>query len=272
MLETTQRKQEVIIVTGAASGMGRAVAQCMAARRDGRAILLCDLQEKELEQTRMRIGADCHCEILAADLSAPEFGERLQAFIGDRSVGALIHCAGLSSSMADAERIFAVNLVGTLILVDTVRSRMARDGAAVLFASLAGHLLGTALDEKIMAATTPAAIANLLPLAGSSREAAYSISKRAVQLLARREARAFGERGARINSLSPGVIDTPMGRAEMVRHPVMQDMIKRMPLKRAAQPEEVAEVAAFLCSAASSFITGTDILVDGGSLAEPAAG
>jgi NAD(P)-dependent dehydrogenase (short-subunit alcohol dehydrogenase family) len=68
----------------------------------------------------------------------------------------------------------------------------------------------------------------------------------------------------RINSISPGLIDTPMSRAEMVQQPMMETMLKNSPLPRLALPQEVGKVAAFLCGPDASFITGTDILVDGG--------
>ncbi|HKT73709.1 MAG TPA: SDR family oxidoreductase [Steroidobacteraceae bacterium] len=263
--------RDVIVITGAGSGMGRAAAMRMAPGQHARTLILCDLGQQGLNETRASIGTGTHTELLTADIAAGDFTERFLSTLGTRSIAALIHCAGLSSSMADAQRILDVNLTATMILVGLVRPRMAEHAAAVLYASLAGHLLGPSLDERINAALTPESARQLLT-ADATPEMAYSLSKRGVQLLARREAAAFGRRGARILSLSPGVIDTPMGRAEMERHPMMAHMIKASPLGRAAQPDEVAEVAAFLCSRAASYITGTDILVDGGSLATTPAG
>lgn len=263
-------ESEVIVITGAGSGMGRAAALRMAIDCQPRSLLLCDLHQNGLDETQALVGDAAKSELLVADIVASDFFGLLETTLAARAVSALIHCAGLSSSMASAQRIFDVNLAATIALVDVMRSRMARNGAAVLYASIAGHLLGPALDEQLNAATTADLVPSLVPLADSP-EAAYSVSKRGVQLLARREAAAFGRRGARIVSLSPGVIDTPMGRAEMVRHPMMGGMIEGSPLGRAAQPSEVAQVAAFLCSSGASFITGTDVLVDGGLLAAQAA-
>ena len=93
---------------------------------------------------------------------------------------------------------------------------------------------------------------------------AYSLAKYGVIRLCQREASAWGARGARIVSLSPGIIQTPMGQQEFDQQPMMATLVAQTPLKRMGQPEEIAAAAAFLLSADASFITGCDMLVDGG--------
>jgi NAD(P)-dependent dehydrogenase (short-subunit alcohol dehydrogenase family) len=249
------------IVTGAASGMGEAAARLMA--EAGWPLLLCDLNAERLEAVAGRLGGAA--ERLAGDIAGPGFAGQLAGALNGRPVGALINCAGLSPTMADAARILDVNLAGSMRLLDAVRPHLADGAAAVMFASTAGHMLGAQLDEVIGKVTTADAVSSLMAVTPSS-EAAYSVSKRGVQLLVRREAIAFGKKGARINSISPGIIDTPMGRYEMERQPMMKGLLAGTPLARMAQAEEVAAVAVFLCSPTASFVTGTDVLVDGGSM------
>ncbi len=249
-------------MTGAASGMGEAAARLL--MDDGWPVLLCDLKTGPLNHDTKNAGG--LAEVLTADISDPDFGQTLLAALSGRRIGALIHCAGLSPTMATPEHILEVNLAATIRLVNTVRPHMAAGGCAVLFSSSGAHILGSSLDEQINRVRTPEAVSSLHALATDSGSA-YTISKRAVMLLVEREARAFGTSGARIVSLSPGIIDTPMGRKEMEQQPIMHKMVEMTPLPRTARPEEIAAVAVFLCSPAASFITGTDILVDGGKIA-----
>ena len=95
---------------------------------------------------------------------------------------------------------------------------------------------------------------------------AYAWAKRGVIAVAARAAVAWGRRGGRVNSLAPGLIDTPMGRQEAEQQPIMKVMLDKTPLERLGQSEEVAGVVAFLLSEQASFISGIDVLVDGGML------
>jgi NAD(P)-dependent dehydrogenase (short-subunit alcohol dehydrogenase family) len=256
--------QGLAVITGAASGMGEAAARLMA--EAGWTLLILDLNAERLEQTAGRLRAHGPVEVLAGDIADPDLPDALVAALAERPVGAFIHCAGLSPTMAEPARILEVNLAATMRLLNAVRPRMAQGAAAVLFASSAGYMIGTALDPQIAKAASPEAVSDLMAVSPNSG-LAYSVSKRGVHLLVRREAASFGERGARIVSVSPGIIDTPMGRAEMESHPIMKALVEKSALKRPAQAEEVAAVAVFLCSPAASFVTGIDILVDGGAMA-----
>jgi len=250
----------IAIITGAASGMGEAAARLMG--EAGWPLLLCDLNAERLDAAAKRISA----EQLAGDLSDPAWSDKLVEALAGRQIGALVHCAGLSPTMADPARILEVNLAATMRLVEAIVPYMAEGSCAVLFASSAAHMQGTSLDEQINRVTTPEAVASLIEFSPDPGSA-YSVSKRGVKLLVERASPAFGTRGARIASISPGIIDTPMGRAEMEQQPIMKVLVEKSPLAREARPEEVAAVAVFLCSPTASFITGTDILVDGGSIA-----
>ena len=123
------------------------------------------------------------------------------------------------------------------------------------------------MDETIGAVTTPEAVASLAPLCQDNSGMAYSVAKRGVYLWTRYVAHEFGAKGCRVASISPGIIATPMGKQEFEQQPVMKMLVEKSALPRQAHADELGEVAAFLCSPAASFITGTDILVDGGSLA-----
>jgi NAD(P)-dependent dehydrogenase (short-subunit alcohol dehydrogenase family) len=262
---TGTKPQGLAVVTGAASGMGLAAAKLMS--EAGWPLLLCDLNAERLDATAATLRSAGQVDVLAGDLSDLAWPDRLVAALAGRQVGALIHCAGLSPTMAEPARILEVNLAASMRLLDAVRPHVAEGAGLVLFASSAGYMAGTALDAQIGAAARPEEVANLVAMARDDSGAAYSISKRGVHLLVRREALTLGGRGARINSISPGIIDTPMGRQEMKTHPIMQTMVEASPLKRQARAEEVAAVAVFLTSPAASFVTGVDVLVDGGSIA-----
>ncbi len=101
---------------------------------------------------------------------------------------------------------------------------------------------------------------------------AYAWAKRGVQRLAQREAIRWGRRGGRVCSISPGMIDTPQGRQETEAQPMMAVLLEHTPLSRYGRPEELGAVVAFLLSDEASFLTGIDVLVDGGVVAAIAAG
>ncbi len=258
---------KLALITGAAGGMGSACAQRFAA--DGWSMILCDLGEERLKTLAAPLQAPgLQIDLLAGNVASSEFLTRLTGIIGDRPIGAVVHTAGLSPTMGTAEEIMAVNYDASVRLVALVRPRMATGSCAVLIASSSGY--ATTQPEILAAIDAIPDDGNgtsLLPFANGSSGYSYSISKKAVQRLVERQAMAFGKQGARIMSISPGLIDTPMGRAEQKAHPQMDQMLKVTPLGRYGTSDEIAKVALFLCSSGSSFLSGSDIKVDGGVLA-----
>src|SRR6266702_3295983 len=216
-MNETAHNGKIAVVTGAAGGMGAAVAARLATA--GWPLLLCDLDAGRLEPIAAEFRAGgCPAEILAGDIADPAYPTRLIAAFAGRNIGVLIHTAGLSPTMADA-------------------------GCAVLIASSAAHMVKS--DEIDRALTEAVAARNstaLLPLA-TRPEIAYPLSKRAVIRLVAHEATAFGERGARIVSISPGLIDTAMTRAEQTASDQMKLLLARTPLGRLGTADEIASVA-----------------------------
>jgi NAD(P)-dependent dehydrogenase (short-subunit alcohol dehydrogenase family) len=206
-------------------------------------------------------------EVLAGNLSDASWSARLAEKLGSREIAALIHTAGVSPALyPDAGTIFEINLDATLHLWRVARPRMAQGSAAVLFASIAGHLpVGPDADAAFDQPMPLAGSDTLRHLAADANEA-YLLSKRAILALVRREAKGlYIERKARIVSVSPGMIDTVM--TQGVENDLTRNLLSSSAISRYGRPEEVAETCVFLCSPAASFITGCDLLVDGGELA-----
>jgi NAD(P)-dependent dehydrogenase (short-subunit alcohol dehydrogenase family) len=254
------------VVVGA-GGMGMAVA-----RRLGQhyRVLLADRDNRHLERAIATLHHEGHdatgipCDV--GDPGAVAALAARTAELGGPRV--LAHVVGLSPSMGDFRALMTVNLVGATLVANAMLPLAAAGTAAIFVASLAGHapapdarvtaLLDRPLDPGFIDALEAALGEPATPLL------AYRLSKWALIRLCERAAPAWGKRRARILSLSPGLIATPMGALEFERQPMKYDLLARTPLEREGTLLEVGDAVEFLASERASFITGTDLLVDGG--------
>jgi NAD(P)-dependent dehydrogenase (short-subunit alcohol dehydrogenase family) len=215
---------------------------------------------------------------MSVDVSDADAVRRMaQATQAAGTLGALVHTAGLSPALADWRPILKVNLVGTALLLDAFLP-LATDGTAVVcIGSVAGHgPQPDAVLKLIDAPLAPQLIDELEPLLRSNPMAevpfglqglAYGVSKFAVLRLCEQRAAAWAQRGARIVSVSPGMIATPMGKKEMETNDLAARMMDAVPKQRVGSPIEIANAVDFLCSDYASYITGCDLRVDYGAVA-----
>jgi len=184
-------------------------------------------------------------------------------------VTGLIHAAGVSPSQASPETILLIDLYGTAVILEEFGDVIAAGGAGVVIASQSGHRLGalTAEQDRLLALTPSEELLALPLLQGITDPLhAYQLSKRGNSLRVMAEAVRWGRRRARVNTISPGIVITPLARDELTgpRGAGYRRMIELCPVGRAATPDEVGSVGALLMGADGAFITGSDFLMDGG--------
>lgn len=261
--------RQVIVVIGAGS-IGQAIARRVGTGRD---VLLADLRQETADAAaKVMRDAGFAVSTTTVDVSSRGSVEALVAAataIGD--VFGMIHAAGVSPSQAPPATILHVDLYGTALLLEAFGKVIAAGGSGVVIASQSGHRLPalTPAEDKALA-TTPVeelmALPMLQPDVVTDPLDAYQIAKRANSLRVRAEAVNWAKRGARVNTISPGIVMTPLAADELAgpRGAGYRRMIDLSPVGRAGTPDEIAAVGALLMGPDGGFITGSDFLIDGG--------
>jgi NAD(P)-dependent dehydrogenase (short-subunit alcohol dehydrogenase family) len=259
----------VVVVIGAGS-IGQAIARRVSA---GKHVVLADLRPEAAEAAAKVLNdAGFMVSTATVDVSSRASVEALvkqSTALGD--VTGLIHAAGVSPSQAPPAVILKVDLYGTALVLELFGNVIAPGGSGVVIASQSGHRLPALTPEQNTAlATTPADELLELPMVQPDRVTdplnAYQISKRGNSLRVMAEAVRWGKRGARLNTISPGIIITPLANDELKgpRGPGYRRMIEASAAGRAGTPDEVGNVGALLMGEDGAFITGSDFLMDGG--------
>jgi len=274
--------QAVAIVTGAAGGMGRACARTFGRTQT---LVLMDINEAGLKA--FAAGLEEEGYTVAAAIA----GDLAEQSVVDEVVGkareagrlrTVMHTAGLSPALAPWDAILRTNVSATERLLRAVEEKLEPGLAAVLIASMAGIMaqavpeidavMDASLADDFLQRAGPLLEQHTNPANPAGRAGtAYSHSKRTVMRICELRARSWGRKDARIMSISPGMISTPMGRAEQRATELSARLAAAAPMGRQGTPLDIAAAAAFLASDAAGFVTGCDLLVDGGLTAGPGA-
>ena len=262
--------KQVSVLMGAGS-IGLAIIRRVSA---GKHIVLADYSLQNAEQAATTLeNAGFECSILKCDLGSKEDILRLVEYATAKGPVTNVVCAaGMSPSQAPVEDILRVDLYGTAVLLEEFGKVIADGGSGIVISSQSGHRLPALPEEQNRAmALTPCVDLLQLPflLEISDTLKAYQYSKRCNVLRVAMEATRWGRRGATVNSISPGIIITPLANDELhgPRKEGYLRMIEGMPARRAGTPDEVGDLTEFLMSSRGRFISGADLLIDGGCTA-----
>lgn len=261
--------REVIVVIGAGQ-IGQAIARRVGV---GKHVVLADMRPENADAAAEVLeNAGYEVSVASVDVSSREAVRALvETAKGIGDIKGLIHAAGVSPSQASPTTILKVDLYGTALVLEEFGNVIARGGSGVVIASQSGHRLPPLTVEQNKAlATTPVeellGLPFLQPDEVKDSLHAYQLSKRGNSLRVSAEAVRWGKRGARVNTISPGIIITPLAKDELTgpRGEGYRRMIEVSAAGRAGTPDEVGNVGALLMGPDGGFITGSDILMDGG--------
>ena len=262
--------KDVAVLLGTGS-IGQAIIRRVGA---GKHVVLADLKKENADKAaKILEDAGFEASTIAVNLGSKDdilaLVEHAQKF---GAVKNLVNAAGVSPSQASVKDILRVDLYGTAVLLEEFGKIIADGGSGVVISSQSGHRLGALTeDENEKLATSPVEELMSLPFIEAITDTlkAYQYSKRCNVLRVMYEATRWGKRGATINSISPGIIITPLANDELhgPRGEGYRKMLSLCPAGRAGTPDEVGDLAEFLMSSRGKWISGADFLIDGGTTA-----
>lgn len=253
------------IITGGSSGIGL---ECAKRFKEG-TVLITGRNEEKLKiaiEDLKKSGIDAVSK--SSDIS--DIDSIKELFKYAKSLGkvkTVVNSAGVSGGMVDSKVTFEIDLLGTEHLIEETLNLAEENTVLVLIASMMGHIVpaNPDYDKYLENPSEDGSIDALVKVVDNKSDVAYNFSKRGVHLLVKKYAPTFGEKRARIVSISPGIIMTPMAEQAAADHPEQMEFMKKMtPMSRNGNPDDIANAVCFLASDTASFITGTDLLVDGG--------
>jgi NAD(P)-dependent dehydrogenase (short-subunit alcohol dehydrogenase family) len=261
--------EQIIVLIGAGS-IGQAITRRVSS---GKHVLVADLKKENVESAARTLrDAGFKVTTSTVDVSSRSSVHSLvEKATSLEEVFGVVHAAGVSPSQASPEAILKVDLYGTAMLLEEFGEVIAKGGSAVVVASQSSHRLPPlSIEQNKALATTPVEELLHLPFLQLDQVKdslhAYQLAKRGNSLRVMAESVRWGKRGARVNTISPGIIITPLANDELTgpRGEGYRKMIEGSPAKRAGTPDEVGNVAALLMGPDGAFITGSDFLMDGG--------
>ena len=264
-------KEKNISVLMGAGSIGQAIIRRVATESH---VVIGDYNLENARRAALTLeNAGFECSVVKCDLGSKDDIMQLVDHATSRgNVKHLVNAAGVSPSQASVSDILRVDLYGTAVLLEEFGKVMSDGGSGVIISSQSGHRLPALSQEQNEAlALTPCEQLLELPFLREITDTlkAYQYSKRCNVLRVMAQASQWAKRGATINSISPGIIITPLANDEL--HGPRKDgylrMIKGMPARRAGTPDEVGDLAQFLMSSRGRFMTGADYLIDGGCTA-----
>lgn len=274
-------KKKLTVITGGSSGLGYAAAWCMAHETT---LVLCARGEKKLEHAKKELeayGADVITYTLdASDAAATQKAAEEISKMGD--IVNVIHTAGVSPANTARDDILRINVLGPIHVVEAFYPYLIPGGVCILFGSTAGYVLDTdegkaplrqALHQLYESWRSEDFVDRLRAFLSDTMKLpeahqagmAYCVSKRFVRYFTYANVKRFAEKNCRILSVSPGSYLTPMHQALIDNSPASAERaMAGIPLGRWGHPYEMGELIAFLCSSGAGYLTGVDILADGG--------